>query len=106
LLKLDENFTAPMNGYGSLEEYYEACSWTHRLDKIHTPHFNLCAEDDQIDEQFPAKEVSATDFVMLGKTKAGGHCGHFSGMLKPTHWFQKPIISYFDHFERKNLNQN
>lgn len=74
-----------------------------KLNKIQVPTFFLSVLDDPIinENLYPFKEFEANPNILGGFTKRGGHCGHFSGGLKPYQWFPQPLVEFFDFIEKK-----
>ena len=102
-MDMSEKALAPLFGYSSIEEYYDDTQSVGRLHKIKVPTFFLNAIDDPcINESlYPYKEFENNDFIVAGFTKRGGHCGHFTGGLRPFQWFPIPYMEFLDHIESK-----
>jgi uncharacterized protein len=72
----DEAYTAPINGYADVEEYYDLCSGNRFMENIKTPTHVVCSKDDpfippQVFTDWPKSE--AIEFIAPEK---GGHMGY------------------------------
>jgi len=71
--EFDRLFTAPMGGYKSLEDYYEACSPKRWLKKMGCPSLIITAKDDPIVPFISFSDIM--DLVPLLVPGNGGHLG-------------------------------
>jgi len=79
LRDLDHRFTAPVNGFSGVDDYYGQSSSKDELYRITTPTTILIAEDDPVvpAEIFSDAELSASTTLL--RTTHGGHLGYLSG---------------------------
>ena len=83
-MDMDKNAIIPYLGFdgpGGLTKYYDSVQLSGRLHHIKLPTLFLNAEDDPCfnPELYPFKEIEgASDHLLVGYTKRGGHCGHFT----------------------------
>lgn len=67
--------------------------------KIRRPFFFFISADDPVmGDNLPIEEIN--DFVMIGRTKYGGHCCYFEGK---GYWpdgcfYPKPAMEFLSHF--------
>jgi uncharacterized protein len=96
LIELDRQFTAPMHGFKSVDEYYHDSSSLNYLATIKTPTLIVLALDDPIInyEHLPdSDEISS--HVTLEVYDKGGHVGFMSGGIqKPYSWINSRIMSH------------
>ncbi len=83
LLEFDNQFTAPMAGFESAEDYYSRCSPTEVLSHINVPTLIISSQDDPLVPAFTYQEVidqlEHHDKVTLYLTEHGGHLGFIGG---------------------------
>lgn len=96
----DEEYTAPIHGFSSAQEYYTKCSSKQYLKKIKTPTLIIHS----LDDPFMTNEVlpnnnEMSEFVNLEVSQHGGHVGFIEGSLfKPEYWLERKIADYFTSF--------
>jgi len=98
--KFDDEYTAPIHGFKSAEDYYEKCSSRPILKDIKTPTLLIQAKDDPFmtPEVIPNKD-ELSEYVTLELSEHGGHVGFIEGSLfKPEYWLEKRIVEYFKTF--------
>lgn len=92
----DDHFTAPLHGFGGVDDYYTRASSKPLLKDIERPTMIIHAEDDP----FVCPTAIPTDAdispeVTLAISKQGGHVGFISGALwKPIYWLEQVIPAY------------
>ena len=96
LKALDEQFTAPQNGYGSSSEYYKDVSSKYYLHNIQKPTLIVIAKDDPIInyDNLP-QALFDSGFLQLECYDNGGHIGFVKGsILSPSCWINERIMRH------------
>ncbi len=98
---LDDLITAPMFGYPSALEYYQANSCIHYISSIRHPGILIHAEDDPVVPIFEWNSISWNKLPNLKVilTKQGGHVGFVSDSTPDVpdgRWLTKILLDYFD----------
>lgn len=75
--QLDEQVTAPLHGYPSVEAYYNHASAGPRLSQIQLPTQIIAAADDPVIPADAISEFQLSDAIEVVVTKGGGHLGFF-----------------------------
>lgn len=97
LRELDRDFTAPVHGFSSLDEYYANASSRSYLKHIDFPTLILHADDDPFmtKDAVPTLEELSSN-VTLELTKSGGHVGFVHGHpWRPKYYLEERIPNYF-----------
>jgi predicted alpha/beta-fold hydrolase len=94
----DHEVVAPLNGFGSAEDYYEHCSSRRFLPSVTVPTLIIHALDDPL--MTPDVVPSPSELpvnVTLEVFERGGHVGFVSGAnpFKPVYWLDGRIADYF-----------
>lgn len=103
---LDANATAIVNGFGTLENYYDKASCGHRIPSISIPTFFMLALDDPIiggrtvDYDLCKKNPN----VLLGVTRKGGHVGYHENLFGGKQWFLGPCFAFLDAYRTDITN--
>lgn len=107
LMDISEQVLAPMFGFKSLNDYYDATQTVGELHKIKVPTFFLNAIDDPtIDSAlYPYKELENNDYIVSAFTNRGGHCGHFTGGFRPYQWFTCLYIDFLEFLEARHNSE-
>ncbi|MEM9410196.1 MAG: alpha/beta fold hydrolase [Planctomycetota bacterium] len=96
LVHFDDQFTAPVNGFGGARDYYRKCSTHSKLQSIKTPTMIVATQDDPVVpyEIFDTSAFSSsTQFVF---TKFGGHLGFLGHHTRDPdrHWLDWRICQW------------
>lgn len=98
--EFDDAFTAPINGFENVQDYYTRASSRQYLAKIKIPTLIIQSIDDPFMK--PAvipQECELSDKVCLELSDKGGHVGFVGGYLwKPEFWLEKRIMAYLASF--------
>ncbi|MEM7196639.1 MAG: alpha/beta fold hydrolase [Pseudomonadota bacterium] len=97
--EFDDVFTAPLNGFRDVDDYYSRSSCLQYLSSIRVPVLLIGASDDLFMPKgmFPAQD-QLSDTTRLEISEHGGHVG-FIGRgqgLRCKHWLPGRIIRFFD----------
>ena len=103
LRDFDDQFTAPLNGFSGLHEYYTMCSTVSILDQICVRTLLLTAADDPLipDDIFDAARDSSA--IQLEIKKSGGHLGFVSkaGNYQDRRWMDWRIVQWVKEMESR-----
>jgi predicted alpha/beta-fold hydrolase len=95
--EMDRQYTVPVHGLSSVEEYYTLASSCHYLRLIQVPTLLVQAKDDP----FMTKDIIPTQdelspYVTLEVTETGGHVGFVSGAFpwRPRYWLEECIPEF------------
>ncbi|WP_245576539.1 YheT family hydrolase [Flexithrix dorotheae] len=77
LRKFDQNYTAPLHGFKSAEDFYDKASSIHHLSGIRKPVLLINALNDPflVDKCYPEDLAKKSDFLNLELPQNGGHVG-------------------------------
>lgn len=77
------------------------------MPNIRVPTLFMFALDDPIigDKAIDYETCFKNPNVMIATTKRGGHTGYFESVMKPDHWFPKPMLQFLNSF-RDDLTLN
>ena len=78
MLDFDRRYTAPRNGFSSVEEYHERCSPIGRVARIAVPGLVVHSRDDPFVPTEPFARASFAPGLDLEIHRAGGHLGFIS----------------------------
>ncbi|WP_303312125.1 YheT family hydrolase [Hymenobacter sp. BT730] len=94
--EFDDQYTAPMHGFKSAEEYYEHASSGRYLSKIGIPTLLVNAENDPFlpPACFPRDVASGSEFVFLETPHEGGHVGFGEGTPDGEYYSERRAIEF------------
>jgi uncharacterized protein len=75
IYEFDRQFTAPIAGFGTAENYYRLCSSAQFLPAIRIPTLILAAADDPLVPRLAFDRLTLSSAVTLQMSHAGGHLG-------------------------------
>jgi predicted alpha/beta-fold hydrolase len=78
LYDFDDRYTAPRNGFGSADVYYERCSLMNALAQIQVPGLIIHAMDDPFVSHEPLREAQRPAHLEVELVTNGGHLGYLS----------------------------
>ncbi len=94
LLAFDDQFTAPVWGYASANDYYEDCSSIHLLKDVRVPTIILSSQDDPVVPFEMYQRAHLSNYIDLASTRHGGHLGFLSrGIRDPDRFWMDWRIS-------------
>jgi predicted alpha/beta-fold hydrolase len=93
----DDRYTAPLNGFDSVDDYYYRASARRVVAAIPIPALIIAADDDPFvpAEQFSAPEIAGNANIRVALTRGGGHCG-FVG--RDGYWAESAAVSFLAGF--------
>jgi predicted alpha/beta-fold hydrolase len=101
MVEFDDQYTAPLNGFSDVEEYYAISSSRQYLLTIAVPTLILHAKDDPfMSETVIPDPEELSRHVRLEITDRGGHVGFVSGRYpwRPEYWLEYRVPEFFkDH---------
>jgi predicted alpha/beta-fold hydrolase len=95
--EFDDAITAPYFGFRDAEEYYEASSAKHVVDRIRVPYLLITAQDDPFVpyEAIRASGVEQSPYATFDAPKHGGHCGFVSDRAgEQRFWAESCIVGF------------
>eukprot|EP00241_Pyramimonas_parkeae_P010264 CAMPEP_0114255896 /NCGR_PEP_ID=MMETSP0058-20121206/17838_1 /TAXON_ID=36894 /ORGANISM="Pyramimonas parkeae, CCMP726" /LENGTH=262 /DNA_ID=CAMNT_0001370375 /DNA_START=186 /DNA_END=972 /DNA_ORIENTATION=+ len=96
----DDSITRISFGFGSVDEYYQACSSANKIGNVAIPLLCIQAEDDPIsvNDAVPHEEIKSNPNCLLVTTPTGGHLGWTAGENGPFQepWTDKGVLEYFN----------
>ena len=97
-VNFDTYFTAPANGFKSVEEYWKKASSKPFLDKIKIPSLIINALNDTfISKQcFPYDEANNNPKLFLEINKLGGHCGFIRKFFERDWWMEERALAFIE----------
>lgn len=104
LEQFDDNFTAPIHGFTSAQDYYQKASGKAFLQHISIPTLIIHAKDDPFlsDAVIPTPD-ELNQHIHYELSQGGGHVGFISGTIfKPTFWLTQRIPTFI----REQLNND
>ena len=92
----DTHFTAPANGYATVEEYWQASSASHHLHNIQVPSLIINSLNDTFitEKCFPFEAAKSNVHVHLEITETGGHCGYIRHFFEKDWWMEQRALSF------------
>lgn len=98
--QFDEQFTAPLHGFESADDYYQQCSAMPFLAKITTPTLILHAVDDPfMSPKVIPKATELSDNLCCEISQKGGHVGFMQGTpWRPKIWTHQRVGDFFEAF--------
>lgn len=83
--EFDAVCTAPIMGFSSVDDYYEASSIRGKLGTVRRPLLYLTSSDDifAVEEAMPVEEMERSAYIAAVVLPRGGHLGFVDGLLWP-----------------------
>ena len=95
LREFDDIVTAPLHGFGDVENYYSKVGCVHVLDQIRVPTLLIASEDDPFypPETIPREIADASPWLVPQWTARGGHVGYIYGWnpFNPRKWDEEQL---------------
>jgi len=101
---IEAQYTAPVFGFKSPEDYWSKASCKPYIPKIKLPTLLINAMDDTFlgEECYPFEEAKKSSDFYLMTPKYGGHVGFISSLTTKNHWMEDQIINFIN--KKINLN--
>lgn len=95
---IDEQFTAPLNGFASAEDYWERCSSRRVLKEIRVPALLVNAMDDPFlgAACFPREEAEANEYFSFEAPRQGGHMGFVPRDRAGEYWSETRAAEFLE----------
>lgn len=96
----DTKFTAPANGYPTVQEYWSASSARPHLAKIKVPSLLVSSKDDTFISAncFPIEEAEQNPNLFLEMPERGGHCGFIRSFKEKTWWMEERALQFIEQY--------
>ena len=96
--QFDTNFTAPLHGYKSAEEYWQVNSCKQFLKNIKIPTLIVTALNDPFFSPccYPIIEAQQNENLYLEMPKYGGHCGFGIPFHESTYWSETRAMDFIN----------
>lgn len=94
----DEQYTAPLHGFGSAEDYWYRCSGTRFLEGIRVPALIVNAADDPFlsTGSYPQEAVRANRWLRLEVPRHGGHVGFVGDERNGQYWSEWRTMRFLE----------
>jgi predicted alpha/beta-fold hydrolase len=92
----DGNFTAPVHGFASADDYWEKCSSRNFFDNLSIPTLLVNAKDDSFlsDSCYPIDAAKSNPYLHLLTPKYGGHVGFPQSHSKGFYWSEEQVFDF------------
>lgn len=102
LRRFEELYTAPCNGFNSVEEYYYTASSNRLLDKIKVPTLVIHSQDDPFIPFKMFEEARFSSTTSLLAPRYGGHMGFLRGEIdeEDRYWSENRALEFFNLLKR------
>lgn len=103
---LEKQYTVPIFGFESPEDYWIKASSKPYISKIKIPTLLINSRDDTFlaPPCFPIKEAKSSDSFFLMMPNYGGHVGFISSFTSENRWIEHQIINFID--KKINISPN
>ena len=94
----DTHFTAPANGYDTVEDYWRESTCDPFLKKITIPTLIVNSTNDTFisDNCYPVKEAANNPNLFLEMPCYGGHCGFIRGFFEKEWWMEERAFEFVE----------
>lgn len=94
--EFDGNFTAPVHGFASANDYWEKCSSRNFFDNLAIPTLLINAKDDSFlsDLCYPLEAAKSNPYLHLLTPKYGGHVGFPQSHSKGFYWSEEQVFEF------------
>ncbi len=107
-LYFDTHFTAPANGFSTVEDYWNKSSSKSLLHQIKIPSLIIASHDDSFISKncIPFQEAKSNLFLNLEVSQYGGHCGFIRKFFEKTWWMEERALQFIKlHKNKTSKNQ-
>ncbi len=104
----DTHFTAPANGFNTVDDYWKLSSCKPYLANVNVPSLIIASEDDTFisDNCYPKKEANSNDNLFLEITRNGGHCGFIRNFFEKHWWMEERAFQFIQELEERNTRKS
>jgi len=97
-LYFDTHFTAPANGFKSVDEYWSKSTSLPLLNRIKIPTLIVASEDDTFISEncYPREIAKASKRLTLEISKHGGHCGFIGSFFEKESWMEERTFEFIE----------
>ena len=94
----DARVTVPLNGFESVEQYYQAVDLRPHLSKIRVPHLLVQARNDRFLSSacYPIKLAKNDPYLQLEMPRHGGHCGFITHDPDGYWWMERRVFTFIE----------
>lgn len=94
----DTNFTAPANGYKTVQDYWKDSSCQRHLVNISIPTLVVSSLNDTFISKncYPLEAAQQNPNIFLEMPKHGGHCGFIQGFFEKESWMEKRAFRFLE----------
>lgn len=94
--EFDGNFTAPVHGFASANDYWERCSSRNFFNNLSIPTLLVNAKDDSFlsDSCYPIDAAKSSNYLHLLTPKYGGHVGFPQSHSKGFYWSEEQVFDF------------
>lgn len=99
----DTHFTAPANGFSSVEDYWKESSCHPHLAKINIPTLIIAAKNDSFlsENCYPIDAVQSNPNLYLEMPETGGHCAFIRHFNEKVWWMEERAFEFVNHIKKK-----
>ncbi len=103
----DTHFTAPANGFNTVEEYWKLSSCKPYLPNIKVPSLIIASHDDTFISEncYPTEEAQHNEHLFLEITKHGGHCGFVRNFFEKQWWMEERTFQFIATLKDKTTSK-
>ncbi|MEE9121492.1 MAG: alpha/beta fold hydrolase [Syntrophobacteria bacterium] len=96
--EFDDRYTAPINGFRDVDDYYRQASCKQFLHNLTIPSLLVNAKNDPFlaEPCYPIEEAKANPNFFLEMPESGGHVGFISFNKKREYWFESRVVSFLN----------
>lgn len=94
----DTHFTAPANGFKTVDDYWKLSSCKPYLQHVKVPSLIIASHDDTFisEDCYPYQEATNSEHVFLEITKHGGHCGFIRNFFEKQWWMEERAFAFIE----------
>lgn len=103
----DTHFTAPANGYATVQEYWKQSSAKPHLRNIKIPSLLVSAKDDTFISEncYPIEDAEQNPCLFLEMPDNGGHCGFIRQFFEKSWWMEERAYDFVMDFTNKSISK-
>ncbi len=101
----DTHFTAPANGFSTVDDYWNESSSKPHLLNIKVPSLIVASEDDSFISEncYPIEEAKKNANLFLQITRNGGHCGFIRNFFEKHWWMEERAFEFIQELKHQNV---